>query len=126
MAVFDDPVAALRSAFRMQRDLQSFNAASGRPPLTLKVGLHSGPGIAVTLNDRLDYFGTTVNMAARVQGESVGDDIVVSEAVLGDPGVRDVLASEAVPAEPYMATLKGLGGQHRLTRLWPLRSPVRA
>lgn len=126
MAVFDDPVAALRSAFRMQRDLQAFNAASGRPPLTLKVGLHSGPGIAVTLNDRLDYFGTTVNMAARVQGESVGDDIVVSEAVLGDPGVRDVLASEAVPVEPYMATLKGLGGQHRLTRLWPLRSPVRA
>jgi class 3 adenylate cyclase len=126
MAVFDDPVAALQSAFQMQRDLQAFNADSGRPSLTLKVGLHSGPGIAVTLNDRLDYFGTTVNMAARVQGESVGDDVVVSEAVLGDPGVRDLLDSAAVSAETYMATLKGLEGQHRLTRLWPLRSPVRA
>ncbi|MEB3237411.1 MAG: adenylate/guanylate cyclase domain-containing protein [Candidatus Sericytochromatia bacterium] len=125
MAVFDDPVAAVRSAFRMQRELQAFNATSGRPPLTLKVGIHAGPGIAVTLNDRLDYFGTTVNMAARVQGESVGDDIVLSEAVCADPGVRDLLAAEAAPREPYKATLKGLGGQHELTRLWPLRVPAR-
>ena len=34
--------------------------------------------IAVTLNDRLDYFGSTVNMAARLQGQSAGDDIVFS------------------------------------------------
>ena len=37
-----------------------------------------GPCIAVTLNDRLDYFGRTVNLAARLQGESRGDDIVMS------------------------------------------------
>ncbi|MEB3299223.1 MAG: adenylate/guanylate cyclase domain-containing protein [Candidatus Sericytochromatia bacterium] len=126
MAVFDDPAEAVRSALRMQRDLAEFNRTSGRPPLTLKVGLHSGPGIAVTLNDRLDYFGTTVNMAARVQGESVGDDVVMSESVLADPLVQAVLREEAIPAEPYEAVLKGLGGEHRLTRLWPLRQTVTA
>ena len=35
--------------------------------LQLKAGIHTGPCIAVTLNDRLDYFGSTVNMAARLQ-----------------------------------------------------------
>src|SRR3546814_9306199 len=53
-------------------------------PLTIKLGVHEGPCIAVTLNGRLDYFGTTVNMAARLQGESRGGDVVLSEAVATD------------------------------------------
>jgi class 3 adenylate cyclase len=36
--------------------------------LLLKIGIHEGPCLAVTLNDHLDYFGQTVNVAARVQG----------------------------------------------------------
>jgi class 3 adenylate cyclase len=36
--------------------------------LLIKIGIHEGPCLAVTLNDRLDYFGQTVNIAARVQG----------------------------------------------------------
>jgi class 3 adenylate cyclase len=46
----------------------------------------------VTLNDRLDYFGSTVNMAARLQGQSRGGDIVLSRAVADDPAVQVVLA----------------------------------
>ena len=35
--------------------------------MSLKIGIHHGAAIAVTLNDELDYFGQTVNIASRVQ-----------------------------------------------------------
>ena len=64
---------------------------------SIKIGLHAGPCIAVTLNDRLDYFGSTVNLAARLQGESQGGDIVLSVEMAGDPAVAEVLSvSESV------------------------------
>jgi class 3 adenylate cyclase len=41
-------------------------------PLVLKVGVHHGPAIAMTANDNLDYFGRTVNLAARVADQPRG------------------------------------------------------
>jgi class 3 adenylate cyclase len=46
--------------------------------IIVKVGIHHGPCIAVTLNERIDYFGTTVNIAARVKGLSDGRDVMAS------------------------------------------------
>jgi class 3 adenylate cyclase len=40
------------------------------PPLALKIGVHHGPAIAMTANDHLDYFGRTVNLAARLADQS--------------------------------------------------------
>ena len=59
----------------------------------------------VSLNDRLDYFGSTVNMAARLQGQSAGGDIVLSRAVAEDPAVKPLLP--AVPARDESVPLKG-------------------
>jgi class 3 adenylate cyclase len=89
MAVFRRPASALRAMLRAQRTLAS--PAAGTRPLTLKAGLHSGPCIAVTLNDRLDYFGSTVNMAARLEGLSTGDDVIISGDVLADPEVTELV-----------------------------------
>ncbi len=61
------------------------------PPIVIKLGVHSGPTIAVTLNDRLDYFGSTVNMAARLQGQSEGRDIVLSPETAADATVAPLL-----------------------------------
>ena len=85
----------------------------GMQPLRLKAGLHTGPCIAVTLNDRLDYFGSTVNMAARLEAQSTGDDVVISTAVYADPEVRDLLSD---PGNGFSATrfempLKGFDRQ---------------
>ena len=43
--------------------------------MSLKIGIHHGAAIAVTLNDELDYFGQTVNIASRVQemADAAGD-----------------------------------------------------
>src|SRR6185437_10449918 len=75
MATFQRPVAALHAVLAAQRALAS--PAAGARPLRLKAGLHYGPCIAVTLNDRLDYFGSTVNIAARLVGLSGGSDIIL-------------------------------------------------
>jgi class 3 adenylate cyclase len=83
-------VAAVRAMRRAQE------ATAGKP-LALKVGIHTGPCIAVSQNGVLDYFGSTVNLAARLVSLSTGDDLVVSEAVLVDPEVAglDLPASVA-------------------------------
>ena len=59
--------------------------------LSLKIGLHTGPCIAVELNDRLDYFGRTVNIAARVEGLAGAGEIVCTDSVFEALGVQEVL-----------------------------------
>ena len=62
-------------------------------------GIHTGPCIAVSQNGVLDYFGSTVNLAARLVSLSSGEDIVVSDAVLADPEVAALgLRAEALEA----------------------------
>jgi adenylate cyclase len=75
--------------------------------LTLKGGIHTGPCIAVTLNDRLDYFGSTVNMAARLEGLSTGNDVIISRALYDDPEVRALVDSGELQASPFDVELKG-------------------
>lgn len=113
MASFTDPAQAVRAALAMQAGIAS-SAAVGRD-LVLKVGVHAGPSVVVTLNDRLDYFGSTVNMAARLQGQSAGEDIVLSQVVAADPAVRELLA--AVPQRRETVALKGFAEPVEFVRL---------
>ena len=99
MAAFSDPVNALRTALAVQAGIEDFNADSGAEDIVIKMGLHGGPCISVTLNERLDYFGTTVNMAARLQGESEGGDIVFSAHLLGDPPAAEILSRYQLTTE---------------------------
>jgi class 3 adenylate cyclase len=105
MGVFRNPAAALTAMLRAQEELAS--PPDGTAPLTLKAGIHIGPCIAVTLNERLDYFGSTVNMAARLEGLSTGNDVVISAAVYNDPEVRKLLNSTEIQAAPFVMELKG-------------------
>jgi len=107
MGVFREPEAALRAMLKAQRILAA--PPDGSPPLTLKAGIHAGPCIAVTLNDRLDYFGSTVNMAARLEGLSTGNDVVISRAVYDDPEVKEMIEGEigGLVATPFEMLLKG-------------------
>ncbi|TYQ30068.1 adenylate/guanylate cyclase domain-containing protein [Pseudanabaena sp. UWO310] len=80
MATFTSSDDGLKAAIAMQAKMRDFNRSfeSENQQLILKVGVHTGPCICVNLNDRSDYFGTTVNTAARVQGLSKGNDIVLT------------------------------------------------
>ncbi len=122
MAVFRRPASALRAILQAQRELAS--PPEGRLPLTLKAGLHYGPCIAVTQNDRLDYFGSAVNMASRLEGLSQGGDVVVSGSVHADPEVNELLAPGGFIIESFESPLKGFD-EERFT-LWRVRQPTRA
>ena len=107
MAVFVHPVNAMRAMLKAQHELA--HPPEGQQPLQLKAGLHYGPCIAVRLNDRLDYFGTTVNLAARLPDLSPHGGIIISAEIRADPEVIDYISSVAdlVQAEPIEAKIKG-------------------
>jgi len=121
MGVFADPLDALRSISDALAGLAELNTRiglTGDDRLTLKVGLHAGPCIVVTLNGRLDYFGETVNIAARLGELAKGDDVVLSHTILDDPKAC-ALAEDLGQVEPLVAKLRGLPEDFELHRLIP-------
>jgi class 3 adenylate cyclase len=105
MAVFRSAADGLGAMLEVQRALAA--PADGSRPLALKAGLNTGPCIAVTLNDRLDYFGSTVNMAARLEGLSSGSDVIISRSVYEDAKVRELIKSRGLSAVEFDMSLKG-------------------
>jgi class 3 adenylate cyclase len=105
----------LRAALEMRAEIARFNAEAGDNLIGLKVGLHAGACLAVTLNDRLDYFGQTVNIAARVQALSAADEIVITADVLCLPGAAELVAD--LPIELTVVQLKGVAGEVRVHRV---------
>ena len=77
--------------------------------------MHAGACLAVTMNDRLDYFGQTVNIAARVQAMAAADEIVVTEDVLSLPGAAELVAGLEIDSSGV--ELKGIAGEVRIHRL---------
>lgn len=115
MAVFREPAPALRAILVAEQTLRS---ESGERQLHLKAGLHYGQCIAVNLNKQLDYFGTTVNLAARLEHLSEGGATIVSESVVKDPVVQDLLATDkTIQAESFQAELKGFDTPFQLSRI---------
>ena len=118
MAVFRSAPEALSAMLEAQRRLAE--PPDGTMPLTLKAGLHTGPCIAVTLNDRLDYFGSTVNMAARLEGLSTGSDVIISGAVYEHRKVQQLLESQNLSAVEFDMALKGF--ENERFQLWRISS----
>jgi len=85
----------------------------------LKVGIHEGPCIAVGANGRLDYFGTTINVAARVNHESRGGEVVLTADVYQDPAVQEQLRQTGRPLEQGEVQLRGVRAPVRLYRVGP-------
>lgn len=80
----------------------------------LKIGIHAGPCIAVTLNGRMDYFGTTVNTAARIQGQAGAGEIWVSDILYNCPQCASLIGKYMRQIYKTQKTLKGLAGSHEL------------
>ena len=116
MAAFPDGRAALRGALTMQYAIRKLDTAGlADPTRLLKVGVHVGTCYAVTLNDRLDYFGAAVNLAARAQHEARGGEIVATEAAFDEGRVE--LAATPITPERFEVRLRGFGEPTELVRL---------
>lgn len=103
MASFREPVSALRAVWQAQQAIEKYE----EPLLRIKIGIHQGPCIVVNLNERLDYFGSTVNIAARLTEFSVGGEVVLSETVHRDDQVQAWLGDNKMETEKLNADIKG-------------------
>ena len=107
-------LCALAAALAVQRAIAALNARR-TAPLAIKLGLHEGPAIAVTLDERLDYFGTTVNMASRLQGQSGGGDIELSRISAEDPEEAGLL--DGLTLDEEHCRLKGFAEETAFLRI---------
>jgi len=116
MATFLHPIDALKAVWKAQTEI----AERGEPMLWLKVGLHKGPCIIVNLNDRLDYFGSTVNITARLPGFSKGGELILSEDFYNDPEIREFVTGSINPnaVSQFKGDLKGFDQPFTM---WKLR-----
>jgi class 3 adenylate cyclase len=104
MATFPTPDRALAAAFRMRASVKDIKDGD----LMIKIGIHEGPCLAVTLNDRLDYFGQTVNIAARVQGLADERSILVTRPVVEHPQVVKMIEHQKLAPTEQLAALRGV------------------
>jgi class 3 adenylate cyclase len=106
MAPFSRPDDAVRAALAIQDEVASFNSVrdggTSATPIVLKLALHAGPCIAVTTGEVLDYFGAIVNIAARLEHQCHGGEVVVSEAVAKDAEAAGALADRERLEETVM------------------------
>lgn len=109
MATFPTPDRAIAAALRMREAMHRLSAGHEAGELVLKIGLHEGPCLAVSLNDRQDYFGQTVNIAARVQELTQSDAIFATEAVVRHPDSARLLAARHVVSTSETRSLRGIG-----------------
>ena len=121
MAAFHDPADAVRAVLSIQEEVASFNRGRGDGGIVLKLGLHLGPCIAVTAGDVLDYFGSAVNTASRLEHQCRGGEVIISEAVLADPEAREALNGRAATEDS--ATLRGLSEPVRFVRVGAMSAP---
>jgi class 3 adenylate cyclase len=115
MAAFHDPADAVRAVLSIQDDVADFNRGRGDAGIVLKLGLHVGPCIAVTVGDLLDYFGSAVNTASRLEHQCRGGEVIISQEVLAEPEARDALTGRAFTEDS--ASMRGLSEPVRFVRV---------
>lgn len=122
MAAFSDPTQAVRAGLEMQRRFHTWARGLdlARPP-GLKVGIHFGPAMAVHTDQAgLDWFGGTVNLAARCEGQATAGEVVWTGELHAAPGVAEVVAESGVDVVHYDAQVKGIAQVVPMVRARPV------
>lgn len=118
MASFGKTHEAIGAAIAVQKQFDIFNEKLKlNNGVSIRIGINVGPALVVTLNNRLDYFGTMVNVAARVESLGDGKEIIITKEVFDDLGVRHELLSKAKSVEPFTARLKGISDAQKVVKV---------
>lgn len=114
MAVFIDPANCFRASVELDKRVQSVTCEGA--PLRLRAGMHAGPCIAMRANDRVDYFGTTVNLAARLESAAGAGEVTMALSDAQRPGIAPLLA-RAGSAQKETLPIKGFSAPIDVVRL---------
>jgi class 3 adenylate cyclase len=113
MASFQSPADALAAALEMAPLAEESARAHGVDGLAVKVGLHHGPCLAARAAERLDFFGTTVNIASRLQCAARAGEVMILAALRDHPAVASMLAALPTVREQE-AEVAGLAEPQRM------------
>ncbi len=106
MATFLEATDAMNALFASQKAFDEFNLKENlQEKIFIKAGVHRGPCVVVTLNDRLDYFGQTVNLAAMVQRLSTGHEMLLSYSFYQDPIIQALVKKNGWKARHFRAAM---------------------
>lgn len=121
MASFDAPLEAARAARECVIALRTLRDSRGeKPGLKLKVGVHTGSCLAIEANGQVDYFGRTVNIAARVESVAGADEIVLSWTTAEEPAVQAFLEELRAVGDEVIRDqrkVKGIEGEVEIVRV---------
>lgn len=126
MAVFHEPISALNAVNRIQTIL-STSTSLGKN-FKLKAGIHIGDCTAVNLNNRIDFFGTNINIAARLVDFASEKEIVISDEIFKHPDVQRYLSinKEKLFVKDAQANLKGFSDEEfSVKQIRMEKSPLR-
>src|SRR6266446_6837686 len=115
LATFDSSVDALRCAVEIQREIPLREAST---PLDLKIRFRIGLNVGEVITEEEDVYGTSVNVAARLEQFSPPGGIVISDALhaiarsrMDDPRRASGLVSARAAARSLLPTLAWSGRQ---------------
>lgn len=97
--------AAIDFAQAVVAGLEEVREATGLP-VHVRIGIHSGPvvgGVIGATRMAYDYWGETMNMASRIEGQAEPDGVAVSESTFLRTRRKGDFAA------PKLVTLKGVG-----------------
>ncbi|NQU66963.1 MAG: adenylate/guanylate cyclase domain-containing protein [Candidatus Marinimicrobia bacterium] len=115
MGAFSNKTEGLKAALEAQKSLIEFyRSKPENEKIEVKIGLNSGTTIIVTLNGKLDYFGSTVNMAARIQSIANPNEIVLPMNIFEDEECNEIISSYAKTITKSKTTFKGLNGEYNV------------
>ena len=91
VATFNDPLTAAAAAFDLPRSIQR----SGQErSLEVRAALHTGPAMVTMLNDRLDYFGSTVHATARLLELARPGDVMTTNAITNQSEINQMIGRQ--------------------------------
>jgi class 3 adenylate cyclase len=121
MAAFDTAIDAARAGRACILALRTLKDREGQAPgLALKVGVHAGSCLAVEANGQVDYFGRTVNIAARVESLASPDELVLSWTAVEEAAVQAFLEEARAwgdAIEQDRRHVKGIDGEVDIVRV---------
>ena len=116
MAAFPSGDDGTAAAIDMMAAMQGLAGGRKHNEVGLKVGLHAGPALAINAGNSVDYFGQTVNIAARVQGLADAGDICLTGALNDSEAIPALLAGAGYDGRAETARLKGVSSEERIYR----------
>jgi class 3 adenylate cyclase len=106
MAVFVDPGKCFEAALELDESVRTISVEG--EPLRMRVGFHVGPCNAMRANDRIDYFGTTVNLAARLQSLAKAGEVTLAKSVAERPSIAERLRGLGERVREETLPVKGI------------------